>query len=1169
MRLPVLLPLVLLLTNVHAGTAPWHQHLSYPGGGVWRRRVPVRVHNGSGADAGGRPVQIAAGAGAGELPLVGERLAALRVCDDRGRELLYDVQDASGQPKRSGVLAAGDRLAFGVECPRGATATCYVYADNPQAWAVADWLGAAMPFANGGFEAGDDGPARWEQAEADDQHRLAWTDEAPHGGQRCVRCDVDPAAPPTWVKWVQNDIGVEPDADYRFEAWVRGRDVKGQAGWFLHVHGQRPMALNRVVAAGEGTFEWRRVEIAFRTPPDALRATLGTVLRGTGTAWFDDASLTLLGKAAALDAACCPAERIELAAAPAPDGWRERSSPRRVALIVRNLGEAPARRLATAPVPPIARHLPAAARDASFLIVDPISGETVPSARLGDQVVFPIEMPPLAERTLHVYSPRPSWLGRLWGARTLMLGLGDLLASAANLAPNPGFEEGAALPSGWLLSAESDQAASKLYRAARDPEAHLGRWCARLEVPPGAPLKWSGWRTAEIPVQPLTTYLYAAWLRCKDVDGVVQIHGHFHDAEGKLCEGVKYFGSGPGLSGTRGWTLLHALVQTPADCASVSLHLTMNAHGTVWHDDVFFGEATAAVVGAAESCREGSDRGELAAWLVNPVVKAFPDDLPADAPKRIEVAAARNEREPFQLCLRSARDLTKVAVTVDPPRNREGRTLDVSLNLVGFVPVDYPSNYYTVDAPAWCRKLPPRGASGCDGWAGLWPDPLPPLAPFDLKANMTQPIWATVSVPADAPPGAYRGSVSIHSSTHPTIQLPLHVTVWDFALPKASRLKVIYDFRESFTRQFGGSSGTRDEVLRKWYAFLAQRRISPGLLPEPKFSYKDGVVAMDTADFDRAAAYCLDELGVNAFYTPWFFYSFGWAHKPRLLFGHQPFTKEYADAYAKCLKAYMDHLRAKGWADKVTLYLSDEPHVRREGIIEQMKQAIAIIRSVEPSVPIYSSTWDHVPEWDGHLNCWGIGPHGSFPVGKMRERLAAGDTLWFTTDGHMCLDTPYCAVERLLPWLCWKYGVAAYEFWGVNWWTYDPWDRGWHTFISQSDDGAKYYYVRYPNGDGYLTYPGKHVGVDGPVSSIRLEQAREGIEDFEYFRLLDELLEKGRARGLSVREAEAVRAEAAAFVSIPNKGGRYSTSLLPDPDAVPRLRARLGEAIERLARRLR
>ena len=1158
----------LWLCSAHAGTVPWRHDLSYPGGGVWSRRVPIVVTNETGGDAKGRQVELPLGDEAKEL--VGVSVASLRLCDDQGRELLYDVLGADGQPKRTGALAAGDRLVFAVECKSGGQTACFVYLDNPSAWAVADWFGAGAAFANGGFEEGADAPLRWEQAEADGQHRLSWVAESPHSGKRCVRCDADAGALPSWVKWQQDEVAVSPDADYRFEAWVKADGVKGEAGWFLHVHGQKPMVLNQVARAGEGTFDWRRVEIAFHTPSDAVRATFGTVLRGTGTAWFDDASLTLLTKESRLRATLGQAESLKLAQAPASDEWRVRGATHRVRLTVRNESDAPTRPLVSADLVQLTRRLPPEMRGGRAAIVDAASGERVASLTLDQQLLFPATVPPLTEKAYHAYLS-----GRARGEITFA----DLVASKANLVANAGFEEGAPLPSGWLLSAESEEAARKLYRAARDPEAHSGKWCARLEIPPGAPLKWSGWHTAEIPVKPLTTYLYAAWLRCKDVaDGSVQVHGHFHNAEGKLCDAVKHFGAGPALTGTQGWTLLHGVVQTPADCASAQLHLTMNAHGTVWHDDVFFGEAAEALVGAAEARGTGVggtgvppviQRRGYAAWLANPIVKVFPDDLPGETPRRIEVSAARNEREPFQLCLRAVRDLASVAVAVEPPRNREGQKLGVSLHLVGYVPVDHPSNYYTVDVPAWCRKLPPRGSGGCDGWAGLWPDPLPPLAPFALKADATQPVWATVSVPPDATPGTYRGSVTIQPTDHPSLRIPLVVTVWDFALPKQSRLQVTYDFGEGATRAFGGSSGSRDDVLRKWYAFLADHRISPGHLPQPKFGYKDGQVTLDTADFDRAAAYCLDELGINAFYSPWFFYSFGWAHKPHPLFGREAFTKEYADAYAKCLRAYMDHLRAKGWADKVTLYISDEPHFRHPEIIEQMKQAIAIIKGVEPGLRIYSSTWDYVPEWAGVLNHWGVGPHGCFPVEKMRERAVAGDKLWFTTDGHMCLDTPYCAVERLLPWLCWEYGVAGYEFWGVNWWTYDPWERGWHTFISQSDDAVKYYYVRYPNGDGYLTYPGKRVGVDGPVSTIRLEQAREGIEDYEYLRLLDELIAKARGRGVSTRDPERLRAEAAGLVTIPNKGGRYSTSLLPDPDAVPRLRARLGEAIERLARRLR
>jgi hypothetical protein len=35
-------------------------------------------------------------------------------------------------------------------------------------------------------------------------------------------------------------------------------------------------------------------------------------------------------------------------------------------------------------------------------------------------------------------------------------------------------------------------------------------------------------------------------------------------------------------------------------------------------------------------------------------------------------------------------------------------------------------------------------------------------------------------------------------------------------------------------------------------------------------------------------------------------------------------------------------------------------------------------------------------------------------------------------------------------------------------------------------------------GDGSLLYPGKKVGIDGPVSSLRLEVLRDGLEAFDY-----------------------------------------------------------------------
>ncbi len=151
-----------------------------------------------------------------------------------------------------------------------------------------------------------------------------------------------------------------------------------------------------------------------------------------------------------------------------------------------------------------------------------------------------------------------------------------------------------------------------------------------------------------------------------------------------------------------------------------------------------------------------------------------------------------------------------------------------------------------------------------------------------------------------------------------------------------------------------------------------------------------------------------------------------------------------------------------------------------------------------------------------------------------------------------------------MPHYCFKYGVEAYEFWGVAWLTYDPYRFGWHAYIHQSSEPGSSYWVRYPNGDGFLLYPGKPIGYDGLVSSIRLEQAREGVEDYEYLDLLRQQIADANAAGRDTTAAEHAMHEAAELVSIPNAGGRYSTKILSDPDAVFRVRRALAAAIERL-----
>ena len=82
-------------------------------------------------------------------------------------------------------------------------------------------------------------------------------------------------------------------------------------------------------------------------------------------------------------------------------------------------------------------------------------------------------------------------------------------------------------------------------------------------------------------------------------------------------------------------------------------------------------------------------------------------------------------------------------------------------------------------------------------------------------------------------------------------------------------------------------------------------------------------------------------------------------------------------------------------------------------------------------------------------------------------------------------------------------------YWAANFWnqTPDPWLDP-VTYISGFDCSGGYVL----NGEGSLIYPGDHTkrytgqpNVIGPVSSIRLELLREGIEDYEYLWMLKDL----------------------------------------------------------------
>jgi hypothetical protein len=1204
MRGPLAVFLALTASAAFAA-APWHHPLYLGNGGLWRQRVAIEARNDGDRAVAGESVALAVGEGAGQARLAGARAEAVRVCDARGIEMLFGVSGPDGRPVEQGPIPTSSTLTIPVECPAKASAAYYVYFDNPDAWRVPDFWRAVGKLRNGGVEAGEgDTPEGWNHDGPDSQHRATWVSENPHSGRKCLKTVVAAGAPAAWIATRQTALQIVGGARYVMTAWVKAENVVGDAGWYIHVGNDRnPMITSPMLSGGGGTYDWKQVRAEFTAPAEARTSDLGTVLWGTGTAWFDDVELTCLDEVqVTLTATAAAPETLTVRDVGAGAPWFRPAGVAaaydyRVPVRVTNLADRPSRTgLITVNLAGILARLGPRVDPGSARVVD--GGKSVKAYRLQDTLLFEGSVPPQTRKTYYVcfaaaragrpVTVRPQTSGPMAPNPAIpeayqdraAIGAGAdyqaLLTSSHNLVKNPSFERGDRLPEAWPGTAEGQMPAGSTLGL--DEPGLLGRRCVRMVIPKEAKTAWTGWRQ-DVPVEPGRTYLYAAWLKCRDLVGGLQLHAHRCQADGSLCKQDPMTGVGPALEGTQGWTLLSGVFDMPEDCRTFQLHLTMLATGTAWHDGVVLTEVMAGEAGALEGRAAQSSAG-LAVWPVNAIVKVFRDDPAPRTPTAAAISCARNEFEPLQLAVRSARAVSGVTVEVVPPKHPRGDVLrEVQVGVVGYVPIDHATSYYSSDSPAWQRKFPTaEGAS--DGWPGWWPDPLLPRATFDLAANQTQPFWVTVKAPQGARPGDYQGQVRLIQGGKVLQAVPFTVHVWGFALPDQSHVKAIFDCRQGGAIwQVPGQSP--QETRQAFWEFMADHRVCPdGIQPAPDLRYENGRVVADFAEFDKAGEYYFNVLKLPHTYTPWYFYCFGWGHPTDTKFGEQPYAgtypfegvdrsqlrPEFKRAYQACLRVYLDHMKQQGWYDRVTLYISDEPYDSLPHILAQMQALCDMIHEVDPSIPIYSSTWHHQPAWDGYLTAWGLGHYGIVPVAKLRELERSGVHVWWTTDGQMCTDTPYCAVERLLPHYCFKYGAEAYEFWGIDWLTYDPYQFGWHAYISQAGEPGKYTWVRYPSGDGFLAYPGKPIGHPGPVSSIRLEQAREGVEDYEYLYLLREAIATAKAEGRNAVAGEQALAAAQTLVTIPNAGGRYSTKVLPDPDRVLVVKKQVAQAIEQLNR---
>ncbi len=208
--------------------------------------------------------------------------------------------------------------------------------------------------------------------------------------------------------------------------------------------------------------------------------------------------------------------------------------------------------------------------------------------------------------------------------------------------------------------------------------------------------------------------------------------------------------------------------------------------------------------------------------------------------------------------------------------------------------------------------------------------------------------------------------------------------------------------------------------------------------------------------------------------------------------------------------------------------------------------------------------------------------HTEFRSGSGRARRAAGERFWW----YVCTGpkAPYCtlfidhpATElRVWLWQTWQRNIRGILVWSSNYWTSDtafpdapqnPYEdpMGYVTGYS-TPRGVKNFWG---NGDGRFVYPPEAAAVPGhsgldpvlapPVSSLRFEMLREGIEDYEMLYLLRDRLQQRRSQ---LAPDQIARYEQ--LLQVPDHITRDMITFTTDPTPIYARRAEIAVAIEEL-----
>ncbi|MGQ9514083.1 MAG: glycoside hydrolase domain-containing protein [Thermoproteota archaeon] len=344
-------------------------------------------------------------------------------------------------------------------------------------------------------------------------------------------------------------------------------------------------------------------------------------------------------------------------------------------------------------------------------------------------------------------------------------------------------------------------------------------------------------------------------------------------------------------------------------------------------------------------------------------------------------------------------------------------------------------------------------------------DPLFPYNSFwsimlRQKVVDTQPFWITIYTPPNAKAGSYSGKIKVSTRNAGVSFLKLNLRVWNFCLKDVMHLKTHFKMKYDELRNLHMKVPEKafEDVLFRYHTNAAEHRTYfQGIIASPYLAGSGGRICSCYENFDRDM-HLLVGLGMNLYCI----HPEDWGHRLS------------QRASLSLLGKLEDHLREMGWLDIAYLHL--DKGLSFHSTLNQIKAA----RFSSPKIKVVADL-------------------------TRKRRLSRFVDAAILRYDHKCFT-------KIHEWMTFK-SRAIGEIWIDV--ACKPRAHGALCILHHLIDRRRFFWEMWSKGVRGLVYdsvlptnssfePLLYPMENGPMNSIRWENVRDGIEDYEYLCLLEE-----------------------------------------------------------------